>query len=144
MAWVTLILGALVMVSGLAKAAEIPIQGLSDHTDLLAKLDGNPNEDAIKEWLMKPAASPEIVLFEHDHYQGGYQIHYKSHDNLHNIGFGDRLSSCVVKGGTWVFFKDSEYRDRQFVVEVGDYPTPSYWSGTKDEVSSLKLLACTG
>ncbi|XP_072013874.1 beta/gamma-crystallin-like [Amphiura filiformis] len=139
MAWVTLILG-LVMVSGFAKAAEIPFQGESK-ADILANLDGHPNEDLIRELLTNPAATPEIALFEHDGYQGGSIRLTQSDMNIHQRSFGDKTSSVIVTGSSvWVLWNDSNFQGSQYNVVEGGYPKASYWGGGNDKVSSVQKL----
>ncbi|XP_072044851.1 beta/gamma-crystallin-like [Amphiura filiformis] len=93
---------------------------------------------------MKPTQIPQIILFEHGGYTGAYQIYSSSIENLHDIGFGDRLDSCIVKEGNWMLYEDGYYTNRMYVVEVGDYPSPSSWAGSSDGISSIRLLPCAG
>ncbi|XP_072019633.1 beta/gamma-crystallin-like [Amphiura filiformis] len=145
----TLLLAALVAVCLSEKVRRMPNEGasnLSKHADLLATLDGHPNEKIIREFLMKPTQIPQIILFEHGSYTGAYQIHTKSTENLHDseFGFGDRLDSCIVKEGNWMLYEDGYYTNRMYVVEVGDYPDPQSWLGSSDGISSMRLLPCAG
>lgn len=86
-------------------------------------------------------SDPKIILYENSDFKGAVRELTVDCANMNVLGFNDRVSSIKVIGSVWVGYKDYDYNGRQFILEEGNYPTPGAWSGSHDELSSLRKLS---
>ncbi|NRR30953.1 beta/gamma crystallin family protein [Oxalobacteraceae bacterium] len=93
---------------------------------------------AFTQWTAQAA---EISLFEHGDF-GGREV--KLHDNardLNRIGFNDRVSSAIVRSGTWEICEHADFAGRCLVLERGEYPR---LEGFNDAASSVRQVENRG
>lgn len=82
-------------------------------------------------------ASADITLYDRDGFGGRKFSSNQSVSDLSNVGFNDRASSVVVRGGSWQLCTDSYFRGRCVTLSNGDYPSLSSM-GIHDRVSSIR------
>ena len=54
----------------------------------------------------------EIILFEHKNFHGAHKHLYDSENNMNAADdsfFNDKVSSFVITGGVWKFFRDANF-----------------------------------
>ena len=61
-------------------------------------------------------ATAEVVLYEHDDFQGQSFTTKRSLDKFRRDGFNDRASSAVVRGERWEVCEDRRFRGRCIVL----------------------------
>ncbi len=83
------------------------------------------------------AAAQEIILFENDNFAGARWGTSGPVDDLARVGFNDRASSVVVRGGTWQLCSDSLFRGQCVTLQPGQYPSLGAM-GLNDAISSLR------
>lgn len=88
-----------------------------------------------------PAAA-ELVLYEHDNYEGRSFLSTDRTPNLEPLGFNDLASSVDVRSGQWQLCEDAEYRGQCIVLNPGKYPSLRTL-GMNDRVSSVRQLGAT-
>lgn len=82
-------------------------------------------------------ASAQVRLFEHDGYSGRSVNVSQPVRDLTQLGFNDRASSVVVRGGRWTLCDHSRFGGRCVNLRPGRYPSLSAM-GLNDRVSSLR------
>ncbi len=88
------------------------------------------------------AAGAQIVLFEHDNFNGrSYRASY-SVPNLNDGGFNDKASSVTVRGGRWQLCDDAYFRGGCVTLGPGEYSSLRAM-GMNDKVSSARELGWT-
>lgn len=85
------------------------------------------------------AAHAELLLYEHDDFNGRSFTSHGRTDNLSDVGFNDRASSVVVRGGRWQLCTDAGYRGQCITLSPGSYPSLGAM-GLNDSVSSVREL----
>jgi hypothetical protein len=88
------------------------------------------------------AASAEIVLYEHDDFNGRSFRASNSASNLNENGFNDKASSARVRGGRWQLCDDAYFRGACVILNPGEYPSLRAM-GMNDRVSSARELGWT-
>jgi hypothetical protein len=87
-------------------------------------------------------ANAQIVLYEHDNFNGRtYRASY-SVQNLDDSGFNDKASSVTVRGGKWQLCVDAYFRGSCVTLGPGEYPSLRAM-GMNDKVSSARELGWT-
>lgn len=92
--------------------------------------------------LAGPAAA-QLVLYEHDDYQGRAFTASGPTANLTQAGFNDQASSVVVRQGRWQLCSDIGYEGQCIVLSPGSYPSLRAM-GLNDMVSSARPLVAGG
>lgn len=87
--------------------------------------------------LCAGAAQAQMVLFEHDDYNGRSYMVRGAARNLADVGFNDRASSVTVRGGRWQLCTDADFRGQCVVLAPGSYPSLREM-GLNDSVSSAR------
>ena len=88
------------------------------------------------------SASAQVVLFEHDNYNGrSFRASY-SVANLNDVGFNDEASSVTIRGGRWQLCGDAYFRGGCVTLGPGEYPSLRAM-GLNDKVSSVRELGWT-
>jgi len=85
-------------------------------------------------------ASAQLRLYEHDRFSGRSVSVNSSVRDLARLGFNDKASSAVVRGGNWLLCQDSQFRGRCVTLHDGRYPSLSAMR-LNDRVSSARRLA---
>ncbi len=92
---------------------------------------------------LQAAAHAELVLYEHDDFNGRTFTSRGRTDNLSDVGFNDRASSAVVRGGRWQLCTDAGYRGQCITLSPGSYASLRD-VGLNDSVSSVRELGGWG
>ena len=77
---------------------------------------------------------PEIVVFEHEDFQGESRTLRGPTPDFDRIGFNDRVSSIIVRRGTWELCRNDDFNGLCFIYEPGEYRR--VWQN--DEASSAR------
>jgi len=86
-----------------------------------------------------PAAA-EVVLYEHDNFQGRTLRADKAMKNFERTGFNDRASSLIVFTERWEVCENAQFAGRCVVLRPGRYPSLSAM-GLNDRLSSVRKVA---
>lgn len=76
----------------------------------------------------------EIIIYEHDNFGGESRRLRGATPNFDNIGFNDRVSSIIVRRGTWELCRHANFSGVCFTYEPGEYR--SVWAN--DAFSSAR------
>lgn len=94
-----------------------------------------------------PSAAPmqagQVVFYEQEGFQGRSFTADTSMVNLNRIGFNDRASSVVVRGGPWEVCDSAGYSGRCVVLRPGQYPSLGAM-GLNDRVTSVRAVDRNG
>lgn len=82
-------------------------------------------------------ASAEVVIYEHDNFQGRSFVASDAAPNLASQGFNDQVSSVEVRGGPWQFCEHAGFGGQCVVLNPGRYASLRAM-GMNDRVSSLR------
>lgn len=85
-------------------------------------------------------ASAQLMLYEHDNFQGRSFVAEGDTENFAPLGFNDRVSSAEVRGGTWQLCEDAGYRGQCVTLNPGRYGSLRQ-IGMNDRVSSARRVA---
>ncbi len=81
--------------------------------------------------------SAQVRLFEHDRFTGrSVNINQPVRD-MTRLGFNDRASSVIVRGGRWTLCEHGRFSGRCVNLRPGRYPSLSAM-GLNDRVSSVR------
>ena len=86
--------------------------------------------------LALPAAA-DIVVFEHDRFDGHAMRARGPVADLRHEGFHDRISSAIVNRGAYEVCEDAHFSGRCVVLGPGEYPSFNRL-GFNDRVSSIR------
>jgi len=89
------------------------------------------------------ASAAELILFEHDNFNGRRFAVNGSVNNLAHAGFNDVASSVVVSRGIWQVCDDAYFRGNCVTLQPGEYPSLRRL-GMNDRVSSARELSGWG
>jgi Beta/Gamma crystallin len=89
------------------------------------------------------ASATELILFEHDNFNGRRFAVNSSVNNLAHAGFNDVASSVVVSRGVWQVCDDAYFRGNCVTLQPGEYPSLRQ-IGLNDRVSSARELSGWG
>lgn len=81
------------------------------------------------------AHAGELTLFEDDNFRGRAVTVRETTDDLLRIGFNDKVSSIMVRSGTWDVCTDSGFRGNCKTLTPGEYRS---MPGMNDAVSSVR------
>ncbi|CAN5897548.1 hypothetical protein BH11PSE8_BH11PSE8_12720 [soil metagenome] len=84
-------------------------------------------------------ASAQLVLYEDDNYSGRQFRTNVPMNDLANVDFNDKVSSVVVRSGTWQLCVDADFRGQCVTLGAGSYPSLSEM-GLNDRVSSVRPM----
>jgi uncharacterized protein YcfJ len=84
-----------------------------------------------------PPMAPQIVLYEHENFQGRTFATDHRVGDLNRVGFNDIASSAVVIGDRWEVCTDSQFNGRCMVLRPGRYPALGAF-GLNDNISSVR------
>lgn len=98
---------------------------------------------ALTAFLATSPARAEVVVYEHDGFNGRTITVTESMPDLRVQDFNDKASSVVIKGGRWQLCVDINYRGTCKDLGPGEYPSLSAM-GFNDKLSSLRKLVGDG
>lgn len=84
------------------------------------------------------APSNSITLYKNANYDHLLKTVYGDTPHLSNLN--DKVSSCIVHGGTWILYEDGNFKGHSSVLGPGRYPHSKDMHLANDELSSLRLL----
>lgn len=84
-------------------------------------------------------AAQEIELYQDDNFNGPRFSANNSVSDLGRVGFNDRASSVIVRGGSWQLCNDSYYRGQCTTLGPGEYRSLRAM-GLNDRVSSIREI----
>jgi len=93
--------------------------------------------------VITSTAAAELMLFEHDNFNGRRFTANDTVSNLAATGFNDRASSAVVRSGAWQLCDDAYFRGNCVTLQPGEYPSLGRM-GMNDRVSSARELGGWG
>ncbi|KAG2463921.1 CRB32 protein, partial [Polypterus senegalus] len=70
-----------------------------------------------------------MIVWEQEHFQGKCQEFTSECTNIMNCGF-DNIRSLRIESGAWVGYEHHDFQGQQFILERGEYPHWSGWSGS--------------
>ena len=73
-------------------------------------------------WAMSSLCA-DITFYELESFRGRSFVANQSISNFGNIGFNDRASSVIVRGGSWQLCTDAYFRGRCVTINPGEYPS---------------------
>lgn len=82
-------------------------------------------------------AGAQIVLYEHDDFNGRAHTSYLQERNLERLNFNDQASSVIVRSGNWQLCSDSDFRGQCITLNPGSYRSMSEM-GMNDRISSIR------
>ena len=82
-------------------------------------------------------ASAQVRLFEHDGFAGRSVNVGQPVRDMTRLGFNDKASSVVVRGGRWTLCEQARFTGRCANLRPGRYPSLSAM-GLNDRVSSVR------
>lgn len=82
-------------------------------------------------------AAAELVLYEHDDFDGRPVRAYGPVGNLNSMAFNDMASSAVVRSGSWQVCSDADFRGQCITLSPGSYPSLRAM-GLNDRISSVR------
>lgn len=87
--------------------------------------------------LAATAASAQVRLFEHDDFAGRSVNVGQATRDMSRLGFNDKASSVVVRGGSWTLCEQARFSGRCVNLRPGRYRSLSAM-GLNDRVSSVR------
>jgi len=96
-------------------------------------------------WEIAPLTQPtHAILYEHHKYRGRHRHLLIGGDrNLHQSGFGDRVSSAQISEGHWHLYEHVDYGGSTAVLDATaqkDYPNPTSMAFANDTLSSVRAF----
>ena len=88
-------------------------------------------------------ALAQVVLYEHDNFQGRTYGVSRQAPNLAHVGFNDIASSVVIRSGGWQLCSDAGYQGQCVTLGPGRYASLRSM-GLNDRLSSVRAAASTG
>ena len=82
-------------------------------------------------------ASAQVRLFEHDRFAGRSVSIGQPVRDLTRLGFNDRASSVIIRGGRWTLCENARFGGHCVSLRPGRYPSLSAM-GLNDKVSSVR------
>ncbi len=80
-----------------------------------------------------------VILYEHANFRGAHKhINGRSEANLHQDGWGDRVSSIQVLAGSWEFWQHTNFRGSRVILGRGNYPWVGSVGISNDSLSSVQ------
>ena len=83
--------------------------------------------------------SAQVRFYEHDNFHGHAFTADKPVADFARVGFNDKASSAIVRGGRWQLCDDARYGGRCVVLAPGRYPSLGAM-GMNDRVSSTRRV----
>jgi hypothetical protein len=85
------------------------------------------------------AVAADMTFYERDGMRGRSFTASSPIDNFEGVGFNDRASSLVIRGGSWQVCSDAYFRGRCVTLARGDYPSLQSM-GLDNSVSSARPI----
>lgn len=87
------------------------------------------------------AQAGELTLFEDDNFRGRAVTVRETTDDLSRVGFNDKVSSIMVRSGTWDVCTDAGFRGNCKTLTPGEYRS---MPGMNDAISSVREVGRDG
>ncbi|XP_022071171.1 gamma-crystallin S-1-like [Acanthochromis polyacanthus] len=91
--------------------------------------------------IIKNAKGPfKLRLFDRPNFDGQF---LEVTDNMKSVPekwFRYEVHSCKVLEGSWVFYEHPNFCGRQYLLEEGEYRTPSDWGALRANVGSIRRI----
>lgn len=87
--------------------------------------------------LVAGTAAAQVTFYENDGFSGRSFTADRTIVNFDRLGFNDKASSAMVRGGAWEVCQDARFEGRCVVLRPGDYPSLSAL-GLNDRISSVR------
>ena len=117
--------------------------GLNDHISSVRLVDGNARVEGDRYAPgVALASAGQIVLYEHEGFEGRNFSASTTVDDFRDSGFNDRASSVLVRGDRsdrWEVCEDGGFRGRCVILRPGQYPSLTAM-GLNDRVSSARVV----
>ena len=117
--------------------------GLNDHISSVRIVDGNARVDGDRYAPgVALASAGQIVLYEHEGFEGRNFSASTTVEDFRDSGFNDRASSALVRGDRsdrWEVCEDGGFRGRCVILRPGQYPSLTAM-GLNDRVSSARVV----
>ncbi|XP_056321074.1 gamma-crystallin S-1 [Danio aesculapii] len=84
--------------------------------------------------------SHEVKLFERMEYGGQMMALMEDCPNVMDMFQINHVYSCKVSGGSWLFFEQSNYKGRMYLIRPGEYTRFTEWGGINARVGSIKRI----
>lgn len=85
-------------------------------------------------------SSHEVKLFERMEYGGQMMALVEDCPNVMDMFQINHVYSCKVSGGSWLFFEQSNYKGRMYLIRPGEYTRFTEWGGINARVASIKRI----
>ncbi|XP_016143965.1 beta-crystallin S-1-like [Sinocyclocheilus grahami] len=85
-------------------------------------------------------SSHEVKLFERMEYGGQMMAFVDDCPNVMDMFQTNHVFSCKVIGGSWLFFEQSNYKGRMYLIRPGEYTRFTEWGGLSARVGSIKRI----
>jgi hypothetical protein len=82
---------------------------------------GNPPGGGQQVMTPDSQRSVDVILFEHENFEGNARALSRTVDNFESIGFNDTVSSVIVLQGRWLLCTDANFRGDCRVFGPGEY-----------------------
>ncbi|XP_052004805.1 gamma-crystallin S-1 isoform X1 [Xyrauchen texanus] len=89
---------------------------------------------------MTQGSTHEVKLFERMEFGGQMMDLVDDCPNVMNIFHTNNIFSCKVVGGNWLFYENSNYRGRMYLIRPGEYTRFTEWGGKSACVGSIKRI----
>lgn len=80
----------------------------------------------------------KIELYQDNNFNGRSLVTEQDIGNLENFNFNDRASSCRIKAGTWMLYKDINFQGEVSILSDGNYASPESMGLPNDSLSSFR------
>ena len=91
----------------------------------------------------RQAVGAELLLFEHDNFDGRRVASSGDMADFGAVDFAHRVSSVVIEGGTWQLCSEPHYRGQCIVLGPGRHPSMRA-HGLNDAIASARRTTLTG
>jgi len=112
---------ALLIVCGAVSLATSALAGAQDHYRDRDDRYDRRDERRYERWDDRRddrwGAGGEVVLFEHDGFRGDARPLRGDIPDLSRLGFNDRVSSMLIRRGTWAFCEHAYYQGKCWIYD---------------------------
>lgn len=83
--------------------------------------------------------SDSIILFKLFNFEGNTKFEIGTDVAEFPKSFDNEVSSAIVRGGTWLLYRGSDFTGDVSILEPGEYPNPTAL-GSNNKLSSIRPL----
>ena len=99
---------------------------------------GFPNDALSSLRFIPQSTSGTVILYQHSAFQGSSLTVTHAIPNLHDLGWGDTVSSIIVLNGYWTFYLHDNYHGKNVTLGPGNYRRVQDIGFPNDGMSSLR------